>query len=189
MLGIPKDEISIAYITTASKGVADKRYLEFHKQSMVEKGYKFEEIDIEGKSKDELYRLLAGKNVIHVEGGNAFYLLKAIKQSGFDEVVRDLVDRGVIYVGTSAGAYVACPTIETSTWGPDKKDDCGLTDFRGLNFVPFLIKGHYKDELEKLFKEKARHASRPVRVLRDGQGILVEDGSYKLVGAGEEIKF
>ena len=188
LLGVPKDHVRIAYITTASKGARDLNYLENHKKSMHANGLDFEEMDVEGKSLNELDALFSGKNVIHVEGGNTFYLLKAIKESGCDKVLKELVLRGVIYVGTSAGAYIVCPTIETSTWGPDKKDDYGLTDFTGLNLVPFLLKVHYKDELENLFREKIKTASRPVRILRDGQAILVENDLYTLVGEGEEVK-
>jgi dipeptidase E len=159
-----------------------------HMSNMRDAGYRFTEMDIEGKGADELRRLFAGKTVVHVEGGNTFYLLKAVRTSGFEEVVKELLARGVPYVGTSAGAYIACPTIEVSTWGPRKRDNYGVTDLRALNLVPFLIKSHYKDELADLFREKVRQASAPVRFLRDGQGIFVEGDSYRFVGEGEEVK-
>ncbi|MBI2623828.1 MAG: hypothetical protein HYW65_04680 [Candidatus Liptonbacteria bacterium] len=59
---------------------------------------------------------------------------------------------------------------------------------RALNLLPFLIKSHYKDEFADLFREKVRYASAPVRILRDGQGILVEGDAYRFVGEGEEVK-
>lgn len=189
LLGIPRDQIKIAYIITASKGAHDTKYISTHKQAMSENRLGFEEIDIDRKTREELQMLLSDKNVIHVEGGNAFYLLKAMRESGCDEIIKELVFKGVAYIGTSAGAYIACPTIETSTWGPKEPDNYGLTDLAALNLVPFLIKAHYKDDLEKLFREKAQSASRPVRILRDGQGILVEDDTYTFVGDGEEVKF
>ncbi len=188
LLGIPREQIKIAYIITASKAASDKKFLDIHKESMKEQGLNFEEIDIEGKTKEELYKLLDGKNVIHIEGGNTFYLLKAVKESGFDQVLKDMVSRGIAYVGTSAGAYIACPTIETSMWGPKIRDQYGLTDFTALNFVPFLLWVHYKDDMEGLIREKMKTTSLPVRILRDGQGILVENDSYTFVGEGEEIR-
>ena len=39
-----------------------------------------EEIDIEEKGKDEILNFFKNKNVIHIEGGNTFYLLKAIRK-------------------------------------------------------------------------------------------------------------
>jgi len=72
LLGIPGKRLNIAYITTASKGVTNKDYLERHKKAMKEHGYAFEEIDIEGKNVRGLKKSFKGKNVIHVEGGNTF---------------------------------------------------------------------------------------------------------------------
>ncbi len=187
LLGVPLAQIKIGYVTTASKGAESTAYLERHKKAMTERGYNFEETDIEGKGEQELRDFFKDKNVIHVEGGNTFYLLKAVKETGFDKILKDLIDQGKIYVGTSAGAYIACPTIEVSTWGPNQKDRYGVTDFTALNLVPFLLKAHYTDDMKELIKERAAQSKYPVRVLKDGQGILVENGSYRFVGEGEEV--
>src|SRR3989344_1822348 len=48
---------------------------------MKELGFNVEEIDIEGKNKNLLMKLFENKDIIFVEGGNTFYLLKAIRQS------------------------------------------------------------------------------------------------------------
>jgi peptidase E len=79
-----------------------------------------------------------------------------------------------------------CPTIEVSDWNPDGKDRFGVTDFTALNYVPFVLKVHYKDEAENLVKEKMKTLKYPLRILRDGQGILVENDKYTFIG-GEEI--
>lgn len=188
LTGIPKGQIRVAYVITASKGVKNRRYIDAHEARMREKGLAFEEIDIEGKSKEELLRLIEDKNIIHMEGGNTFYLLKAVKETGFDQIIKDAIARGVVYMGTSAGSYIACPSIEVSAWGPVVKDKYGLTDFIGLGLVPFLLKAHYKDEFADLMREKSKTASAPLRILRDGQAIFVQDGKYTFVGVGEETK-
>ncbi len=121
-------------------------------------------------------------------GGNTFYLLKAIRESGFDEVIKDLVDKGVPYVGTSAGSYVACPTIERATWKhQDKYDRCGITDFTGMNLVPFLVTAHYVSEFEPKIRKGISETKYPTKILMDGQAILVQDNNYQFLG-GEETK-
>jgi len=187
LLGIATKDLNIGYVTTAKKGVTDWGYVNRHMQAMTAQGYAFEEIDIEGKTKRELSNFFDDKNVVQVEGGNTFYLLKAVKENNFGVILKELVDRGVWYVGTSAGAYLACPTIETSAWGPDVKDRYGVKDFTALNLVPFLLKVHYTDEMQKLVCRKAKSCSLPVRILRNGQGILVDGNTYRLVGEGEEV--
>jgi len=187
LTGIPKSEMKIGYITTASKGSRDTAFLEKVKNAMRENHIFFEEIDIEGKNKDELLNFFKDKNIIHIEGGNTFYLLKAIRESGFAEILKELSSEGKVYIGTSAGAYIMCPTIEVANWNETGRDRFGLTDFSALNYVPFVLKVHYKDEMENTVKEKVKTLKYPLRILRDGQGILVENGEYKFFGDKEII--
>ena len=82
-----------------------------------------------------------------------------------------------------------CPTIEVSNWDTTGKIRYGVTDFTALNYVPYVFKVHYKDEQESKVRENMKTLKYPLRILRDGQGILVEDGKYTFVGDGEEVKF
>ncbi len=94
----PIKELKIGWITTASKGVDDLSYLERHKENMIKLGWNFEEIDIEVKSNEELKEILESKDAIHIEGGNTFYLLKAIKETGFDRLLKEFIEKGKIYM-------------------------------------------------------------------------------------------
>jgi len=181
-------KIKLAYITTAGKGSSDRTYLEIHKEMMKKEGIAFEELDVEGKTENELRELLKDKNAVYVEGGNTFYLLKAARESGFDKVIKELIEKGVPYIGSSAGSYIVCPTIEMATWKPKQKDRFGVMDFTAMNLVPFLIVAHYEQEFEEVLKEKISQTKYETKVLKDGQAILVEGDNYKLVGDGEEIK-
>jgi hypothetical protein len=53
-------------------------------------------------------------------------------------------------------------------------------------YVPFVLKVHYKDESESLVREKMKTLKYPLRILRDGQGIVVDDNGYSFVGGEEE---
>ena len=183
LLGIPKDKIRIGYITTASKDVSSTEYIKTHKQLMKDNGYSFEEIDIEDKSEDDLKKFFSNKNIIHMEGGNTFYLLKAVKKSGFEKIIKELLNKGVVYVGTSAGSSIAGPTIEFSSHVPK---GIPIEELQALNLVPFLFKAHYTDDKKEQYEEKIKGMKYPVKLFRDGQGVLVEDGKYTFVGKGEE---
>ena len=186
LTGIPKSEMKIGYVTTASKGSSDKTFTTKIENTILENGYSFEEFDIEGKSKVAILNFFKDKNVIHVEGGNTFYLLKAIRESGFEEALKELLNNGRVYIGTSAGAYIMCPTIEVSDWNKTGRDRFGVSDFRALNYVSFLIKAHYIDEMESVVKEKMKDLKYPLRILRDGEGILVEENNIKFFGDQKE---
>lgn len=180
--------IKLAYITTAIKGSRDPDYFKQFTELLIKNNYAFDEIDIEGKNADELEKLLRGKNAIFVEGGNTFYLLRAVRASGFEKIVKKLIERGVAYVGVSAGSYIACPTIEMSTWKKtgEEKNNFGVTDLSAMNLVPFLLKAHYTPEKKEFLQAKIAESQYPVKVIADNQAIIIRDDKIELVGEGEK---
>lgn len=189
LIGIPKEEIRIGYINTAAKvSRNNKDFFIAIKDKIKKDGYVFDEIDIEGKSKEEIITFFNDKNVIQVGGGNTFYLLKIIRETKFGEILKELLGDNKVYIGESAGSYVICPTIEVANWNDDGKDRFGINDFTALNYVPFVLKVHYKDDQEGKIKEKISSLKYPIYILRDGQGIIVDNGNYNFVGDGNEVK-
>ena len=191
VLGKPFKDLKVAVVINATKGkgVSNTDYLERDKSFLKKQDCNFFELDLDGKTESELWKILTNADVVYVEGGSSFYLLKSIKESGFDKVVKKLLPQGLIYMGASAGSYVACPTIEMATWKhQDKYDHYGLTDLTAMNLVPFLLMAHYKPENQELLKEKISQANLPVKILTDEQAIMAQDGSFKLIGKGGEIK-
>ena len=134
--------------------------------------------------------ILDGKDVIYVQGGNTFYLLKHVRESGFDVVVKDLIEKGVIYIGVSAGSYIACPTIEMTAWKSSDDDYYGVTDLTAMNLVPFLVCVHYnREKYREGLIEGIKTSKYPVKILTDEQALLIRNGEVKLIGSGEEVKF
>ncbi len=183
------NKIKLAHIITASKVAEDTEYVKRDKKVMKKVGFQVEDIDIVGKTEKQLRKILNNKDIVYVQGGNGFFLLKHIKKSGFDKVVKNLIKRGVIYVGVSAGTYVACPTIEMHTWKDKRRNQFGLVDLTAMNLVPFLITVHYnRVKYRSGLKEGISKSKHPVRILNDDQAILVKNGKIKLVGRGKEVK-
>ncbi|MDP3043688.1 MAG: Type 1 glutamine amidotransferase-like domain-containing protein [bacterium] len=180
-------DCKIAYIITASKKVSDTGYIDRHRQKMDELNFSYDEIDIAGMNENELKKALDGHDIIMVEGGNTFYLLKAIRESGFENVAKDLIERGVVYIGSSAGSYVACPSIIVSTYAKKQKDRCGVTDLTAMNLVPFLIKAHYTPDMLPDLKDIKKNIEYPLHVLNDQQALLIRNGEVQLLGGGDEI--
>jgi dipeptidase E len=121
-------------------------------------------------------------DLVWVTGGNAFVLRRAMRQSGFDTVIGDMLDRdAIVYGGFSAGAAVAGPSLR----GYELMDDyhelpTGYTSspvWDGLGFVDFCVVPHYRsahpetDAAERLARHL--HARRiEHRTLRDGEAIV-----------------
>ncbi|MFH1292346.1 MAG: Type 1 glutamine amidotransferase-like domain-containing protein [bacterium] len=177
----PYANTRVAYIITASRVEEDTSYLDKESKLLRDIGCQVEEMTFENCDQNSARKLLHDIDLIYVQGGNSFYLLKILKESGADVVIKEMVKKGVPYIGVSAGSYIACPTIEVATWSHQDKNSCGLKDLSALAFVPFLISAHYTDEYKEILKQEIAKTNYEVKVLRDDQALLVEDHNIKLV--------
>ena len=179
----PAGQIKLAHIITASKVEEDISYVENERAAMAELGLQVEEIDIEGRDEHELRKALADKDIIYVQGGNTFFLLKCVRESGFDKVVKDLIEEGVIYIGVSAGSIIAGPTIETAGWkGTDGDSNMvGIEDFSGMGLVDFNVFVHYQDEYWEAVETESKKTNYPIRILTNDQAVLVKNGEVEFI--------
>jgi len=100
----------------------------------------------------ELSALLATYGLVWVRGGNSFILNRAVKASGFGEIIRHLLERdALIYGGYSAGMSVLIPSLR----GVELVDDPHIVPagynpaivWEGLGLLPYAVAPHYKSEL------------------------------------------
>ena len=87
--------------------------------------------------------LLQQTEIIVVGGGNTFALLKQCRDLDLLETIVSRVKAGVPYIGWSAGANLACPTICTTNDMPIVESG----GFDALNLVAFQINPHYTNAL------------------------------------------
>ncbi|WP_297830568.1 dipeptidase PepE [uncultured Rikenella sp.] len=150
---------------------------------------------------------------IVVGGGNTFHLAKTMQDQGLYEPIREAVlERGVPYIGWSAGSNMSCPTICTTNDMPIVEP----LSFKALGLIPFQINPHYLDahpeghagETREMRIEEYIAANKGMRVagLREGCMLRVEGRTLSLIGprtmrlfrygtpprelaAGEELSF
>lgn len=186
-LGIPRDKLRIGRVTTAIKGSQDesfKAYMEEYKQEMINEGIYFEEIDIKDKSTEEIYTFFEDKNVIQVEGGSPFYLLKYARAVGFDNIVKNLLDKGLVYVGCSTGSYLMSPSFVLATMKKGR-NLYGITDFSAYGYVSYLVRPHYKNTMDDDLREMMKKIGNRIRLITNEQAILIEDGKETFIGGPE----
>ena len=125
---------------------------------------------------------------IFIGGGNTFRLLKNLYDKNLLEEIRNSVDQGRPYMGSSAGTNVACPTIRTTNDMPIVEPP-SLT---ALELIPFQINPHYLDPdpnskhmgetREDRIREYLEENEYPVVGLREGAMIRIENGEILLKG-------
>ena len=127
-------------------------------------------------------------SAIIVGGGNTWKLLKMIRDNNLIDIVKQKVTGGTPYIGWSAGANVACPTIKTTNDMPVVEPD----SFDAFNLVPFQINPHYTDvnlpghagETREQRIEEFIEANPGIYVagLREGTMLLRENETLRLYG-------
>lgn len=189
LLGIDRKSLKIGFINTAFQVVEDQEYIkhmeEYH-ELMKSSEIDFKQFDIKGKTEEEIENFFSDRNVVQVSGGNPFYLLKAIREVRFDIILKKLLEKGLNYIGCSSGSYIMCPTVEVGAWKEDR-NRYGLTDFSALNYVPFLIKCHFNDSQREEMIKRAGTLAYPLRVLKDDQCFILEDGKINFFGDSLEV--
>ena len=126
---------------------------------------------------------------IVVGGGNTWNLLRTIQENNLTDAIRSrILDDNIKYIGWSAGANIACPTIKTTNDMPIVE----VVGLKALNIIPFQINPHFIDNniinhsgetredriLE--FLEKNRQTT--VVGLREGCMFLIKDKEIKYIG-------
>lgn len=80
-------------------------------------------------------------DTIVVGGGDPYHLIERLRATGCDGRIREAVDRGLLYVGISAGAIVAGPSLLPQTVVSPFPPPDGL-DLRGLGLVDVVVFPH-----------------------------------------------
>lgn len=174
----------LVFISTASEGEkGDKSWLEADRQALFEAGFEVLDFTLTDRTQEQVAAVLEGVGSVCVAGGNVYYLLEKIRQSGFDQLVSQLVQKGLIYIGSSAGSIVAGPSIETAL--DDRKITPELTDYTGLNLTDMSVRPHWgSDRFQKKYKrEMTQLYSSPYKfvLLNDQQYLYIEDEWSQIV--------
>jgi len=125
---------------------------------------------------------------IFTGGGNTFVLVNQLYGLEVMDVLREAVENGTLYMGTSAGSNIAGQTMQTTNDMPIVYPP----SFKTLGLVPFNINPHYLDpDLQSKHKGETRETrikefhvfnDTPVIGLREGSWLRVEDEKVSLKG-------
>jgi dipeptidase E len=177
---------NLRFIPYAAVTLSFDEYEEKVKAVFAEMNFTIESIH---RSNDKI-RAITDCDGIVIGGGNTFALLSRIYEHDLLDIIRQKVLAGTLFIGWSAGANLACPTIMTTNDMPIVQPK----SFEALNLVPFQINPHYHElkfegqggetRKERLEEFIAMGPDRTVIGLPEGTGILKESKTLTLIGEG-----
>ena len=154
-------------------------------------GFKIDVCDINGINKENFLPRFEWSDVIYFEGGNTQWLRRCIKSSGLENHLKSLLETRV-WIGTSAGSIVLCPTICNSCQDLFDENIQGYP-IDGLGLVDFQFIPHLNNEFfPKIKKEYISNASKNLKaidgkkllVMDDNGAVFIDNGKTKIVSEG-----
>lgn len=131
---------------------------------------------------EKLKSKISEYGLVWVRGGNSFVLRRAMRESGFDEIIK-LLSKGnsLVYAGYSAGVCVITPTLK----GTELVDDPNIipkgykneTIWDGIGLINYSFAPHYHSNhpesqaVDKLVEYYIEN-NMPFKTLSDGEVII-----------------
>jgi dipeptidase E len=170
----------LVFIPFAGVTISFDEYFSKVREAFKEIGFGIESIHEKSDKLEAVERATA----IVVGGGNSFALLSRVYQENILEPIRKKVLEGTPYIGWSAGANLACPTIMTTNDMPIVSPP----SLNALNLIPFQINPHYHElkfenqggETRRERLEEFLVMNKEKRVLGLPEGMLVERNGSNL---------
>lgn len=138
---------------------------------------------------------LANAELIIVGGGNTFQLLRECRKRGLLGAIKEQVSTGTKYLGWSAGANLACPTIKTTNdmpiVDPGGLDALGLISFQiNPHYLNVPVAGHHGETRDERLAQFARvNPALPVIGLPEGDWLRVSGSLIELRGPYPAVWF
>jgi dipeptidase E len=184
---LPKG-LKLAFINTPAEPYGEPQpWLLDDRKALEDSGFIVSEIyTFTGKKAEEIKKFLSDYDGIFICGGNTFYCLEKVQQSGCAEVIREFVASGKIYIGSSAGSIIAGPDIYP-TFMLDKVEKAPeLKGYEGFGLTDVVVFPHWGTDKfkERYLNFRMQHAyteKHKIILLTDNQYLKVEDDKYQII--------
>lgn len=155
----------VIFLPFAAVTLSYARYAEAVSSAFAALGYRVSSLH----SVSDKPALVRRAEAIVVGGGNTFALLSRMYGEGLLALIRERVNAGIPYIGWSAGANLACPTLMTTNDMPVVQPP----SFEALGLVPFQINPHYHElKFENQQGETRRERLEEFLVMNPGKKVV-----------------
>ena len=131
---------------------------------------------------------LATFDLVYLAGGNPYYLLQRVRESGADAVIEEMIAAGRPFIGSSGGALLLGQSLNVVPVFDTSVPDLGCRNPMALGVVPFTVLPHsnrwrarFADYAARLATARAFCRSQIVEIA-DDEGLLVEGDTITRIG-------
>jgi dipeptidase E len=182
----------IVFIPTASIAEKVTFYVGADKKALEKLGLVIDELEITKASPGEIKTKINNADYIFVEGGNTFFLLQELKRTGADKLIIKHINKGKLYIGSSAGSVILSKDIEYIKYmdNPDAAPDL-KNKFTALSVVDFCVVPHctnfpFKKAAEKITGEYSEQLD--LRPISNNQVVTVDDDTVEILTVASKKK-
>ena len=131
---------------------------------------------------------LAAFDLVYLAGGNPYYLLQRVRETGADAVIEEMVEAGRPIIGSSAGALLLGRSLNVVPIFDTSVPDLGCKDTDALRLVPCTVLPHANRWKARFADYAARLATARVRCqteileIADDEGLLVDGDTVTRIG-------
>ncbi|WP_144487005.1 Type 1 glutamine amidotransferase-like domain-containing protein [Bacillus pumilus] len=166
----------VTFFPTASAVEEVTHYVEAAKEAFHQLGMQLETVQIAEQSTEEITKMMKQNEVIYVSGGNTFYLLQELRKHGLDDVLKEEINKGKLYIGESAGSIIMAPSIEYISLMDERQKAPELSSYQGFNEVsrypvPHVHNTYLGDAAQQILKQYEKTLD--LCPLTDEQALLI----------------
>lgn len=104
---------------------------------------------------EQICEMIMNADIVYVGGGNVTRLMKALKESGTDKILKEAYDKGVIMSGNSAGGCVWFEYYDNDEDEDFDGTESTFTTKKALGFVKGYFCPHWNKKPEKGIEKEA----------------------------------
>ena len=137
---------SVAFIPTAADVEEVTFFMDDDRKAFERLGIRVDELDLATMPLAILSQKIADNDFIFVGGGNTYYLLQRLNETGLGKVITHAVQQGKLYIGTSAGSVIVSPDIGYIEPMEDVSLAPNLASTQALHLSELAVLPHYRNE-------------------------------------------
>ncbi|EAX87115.1 Clan PC(S), family S51, peptidase E-like serine peptidase [Trichomonas vaginalis G3] len=179
----------VCYIPTAGIPEPYKEYLQKSKDAFTRLGMEVVELEVHTAPKEEIKQKVTECDLIFVAGGNTFFLLQELKESGAYDIIYHEVKNGKFYIGESAGTIIACKDIEYAGLVDSMEEGPKLKgNYSSFGFVNYFVLPHYtcepfREACENVIKQYGDKLD--LRPITNSQAVFADNDKFEVWTASQ----